>query len=631
MLYKVDLIDKEFKCEHNVLSGTTAVVSFFDAMGNTIKKQEFAYLDNEQILKRIRDYDKVQIHHAYVKDMNLSELRSVAYERIYINSFDADKCFFDGETDLSICEVSSGGLSFTSSYFGDGGFDIRGSKFIGGRFVVEECIFGYGNKNFCDCRFGSGHISFMHTNFGDGGVDFSRFDIGDADINFSNMTFGKGIKVFRSLRKLRGNISFRLSDFGTGDVDFIEADFGSGNVDMRSIRMDQGDLNFGGSQFHDGDIDFSGARIRNGMVGFSNVHFGNGNIYFIGTQFHDGNVFFSRAQFGDGDISFIGTEFGEGSLDFNDCRFGFGYLNFNGTRFGKGDIDFSRTDFGQYVVIFSGCDFDEGKVIFFDVQAEKLVFSEVEFSSHVYLNLRKCSDLVVENCIIEKTFDLRPEAYEEVYYLSKFDIRGTKNLGHIYVDWSESGVKEAIYNQEDSSSSDKASQFRLLKENFRNIGQYGDEDLAYVEFKRCEMDARYSSESIRNRARSISPGKRWLYTIKEHMVKIGEYILFDRVGGYGTKPLNVFVTMVLTMLGFTLIYALPHVDLFHSNKFIGYDKTTRNFILAFYHSVETFLTIGYGDVNPDTVLGTVISAVEGFCGVFLMSYFTVTVVRKLLR
>jgi hypothetical protein len=51
---------------------------------------------------------------------------------------------------------------------------------------------------------------------------------------------------------------------------------------------------------------------------------------------------------------------------------------------------------------------------------------------------------------------------------------------------------------------------------------------------------------------------------------------------------------------------------------------------AFYHSAITFLTIGYGDHYP---YGSIrwVSSMEGFFGLFLMSYFTVAFVRKVLR
>ncbi len=51
---------------------------------------------------------------------------------------------------------------------------------------------------------------------------------------------------------------------------------------------------------------------------------------------------------------------------------------------------------------------------------------------------------------------------------------------------------------------------------------------------------------------------------------------------------------------------------------------------SIYYSAITFFTIGYGDYFPYGPLKFV-AAIEGFSGVFLMSYFTVAFVRKILR
>jgi hypothetical protein len=51
---------------------------------------------------------------------------------------------------------------------------------------------------------------------------------------------------------------------------------------------------------------------------------------------------------------------------------------------------------------------------------------------------------------------------------------------------------------------------------------------------------------------------------------------------------------------------------------------------SFYHSAITFFTIGYGDHYPYGA-ARIVSSIEGFMGVFLMSYFTVAFVRKVLR
>ena len=51
---------------------------------------------------------------------------------------------------------------------------------------------------------------------------------------------------------------------------------------------------------------------------------------------------------------------------------------------------------------------------------------------------------------------------------------------------------------------------------------------------------------------------------------------------------------------------------------------------ALYFSVVTLATIGYGDFAPDG-FARIIAGTEGFMGVFMMSYFTVAFVRKILR
>ena len=63
---------------------------------------------------------------------------------------------------------------------------------------------------------------------------------------------------------------------------------------------------------------------------------------------------------------------------------------------------------------------------------------------------------------------------------------------------------------------------------------------------------------------------------------------------------------------------------------VGNPDNLSTLLQSFYHSAITFFTIGYGDVYP-VGLSRVISGLEGFMGVFMMSYFTVAFVRKVLR
>ena len=109
-------------------------------------------------------------------------------------------------------------------------------------------------------------------------------------------------------------------------------------------------------------------------------------------------------------------------------------------------------------------------------------------------------------------------------------------------------------------------------------------------------------------------------------------LIFDHAGLYATDPFRVMLSMGFTYLVFSFIYAFVLTvntggiisGLGGSHDLIGI------FGRSFYHSGITFLTIGYGDFYP---MGAVrwLSNLEGFIGVFLMSYFTVAFVRKILR
>ena len=109
---------------------------------------------------------------------------------------------------------------------------------------------------------------------------------------------------------------------------------------------------------------------------------------------------------------------------------------------------------------------------------------------------------------------------------------------------------------------------------------------------------------------------------------------FDFIGRYGTAPTRVLSNMVITFSAFSIVYYI--IGEFFPG--IGSIATTlgdnlnhqHDFWNAMYYSCITFFTIGYGDYFADGWLKPV-AAFEGFSGVFLMSYFTVAFVRKILR
>ena len=91
------------------------------------------------------------------------------------------------------------------------------------------------------------------------------------------------------------------------------------------------------------------------------------------------------------------------------------------------------------------------------------------------------------------------------------------------------------------------------------------------------------------------------------------------------------LSVVVSWFFFGSLYFL--VDLSGLGKTVsavGNPDKLSTLLQSYYHSAITFFTIGYGDVYPIGV-SRIVSGLEGFIGVFMMSYFTVAFVRKVLR
>jgi len=194
-------------------------------------------------------------------------------------------------------------------------------------------------------------------------------------------------------------------------------------------------------------------------------------------------------------------------------------------------------------------------------------------------------------------------------------------IGKLYVDWRHNKCKNAIINQESTTLRQKAEQFRILKENFSGTGKYEDEDEAYIMFKRYEAKSWLTEQKekggIKKFASYIPDGFQWL--------------VFDKIGLYATSPGRVLFSVVIFWIFFGTLYFLIEVTgLGKTVSSVGNPDQLSVLLQSFYHSAITFFTIGYGDVYP-MGLSRVLSGLEGFMGVFMMSYFTVAFVRKVLR
>ena len=119
--------------------------------------------------------------------------------------------------------------------------------------------------------------------------------------------------------------------------------------------------------------------------------------------------------------------------------------------------------------------------------------------------------------------------------------------------------------------------------------------------------------------------------------------VFDYIGRYATDPIRVLFNMVMAYVAFSLVYftfsmsdtleKIGHV-VAGGAQCLPLNDSHLTGLQAFgnslYYSGITFFTVGYGDYFAYGVLKPV-AVLEGFTGVFLMSYFTVAFVRKILR
>lgn len=448
--------------------------------------------------------------------------------------------------------------------------------------------------DFSFVQFQTNKISFESTIFGNGFINFTGARFGNSSVSFRRTRFGEGLIDFRFAEFGEGNISFHYSNFGNGDVSFVNTNFGDSDVDFQSAT------------FGDGNVDFKYAKFAKGDISFEKTVFGGGKIDFKNVEFGEGKVDFKRVQFNDGDVSFEGAEFGKGKV------------SFRMSSFGKGNISFELADFRETDVSFEKVEFASGKLSFYDAKANGISFKTSQLNAYCNFKFSQCNTLDLSETIIRDVIDFLPD--DSPINIQILNISGMKNFGRIIIDWNDNNVKSLIYNQAVTSLSQKADQFRILKEEFRNAGKYDDEDSAYVEFKRCEQRAVLQADLKKNPWNGLlaypSFGFKWL--------------IFDKMGKYATNPFRVIISVMIIYSIYSILYfILPLIS--SSSLESSYAlKDAHSLSVAFYYSAVTFFTIGFGDYYPMGYL-RVLAAAEGFTGVFLMSYFTVAFVRKILR
>jgi ion channel len=449
------------------------------------------------------------------------------------------------------------------------------------------------------------------------GSDFSLLKF-KGGVNFSNSIFSHGNLSFVKSVFYDGPINFKNVEFGNGEINFQYADFGNHNVSFYKSIFYGGLVSFVNATFKNGDVNFSSINFNNSKVKFHFAKFGEGDINFQKTKFGDQTFDCRRVEFGSGKLDFRRATFGDGFVTFDESELKSGKINFKLARFGSNDISFKQVDFSNSELIFENVSFGTGHALFNVSKIKKISFKGSRIDVYLDLRVDTCDTIDLSDTILRDIIDIQP--VKEKVAIKVFYLQGMRNLGKFIIDWRKNNVKDLIKSQPDTTLREKAEQFNILKENFHLNGQYEDEDESYIQFKRFEQRADVKD--------AMELGGKKLVLLPYYVFR---WIVFDKMGLYATNPLRVLFSMILIYIMFSLTYmVLPYFNLGTIINSVGATDGLNYLQTSFYHSAITFLTIGYGDYYP-TGFSRALSVVEGWMGLFLMSYFTVAFVRKILR
>jgi len=575
--YRVEVRNVKFIADDGRTCPRTAMISFHNKEGEEIDSELFGAVDINQIYSIIKEGKDLILDNFYIHEFSLSSYRQIngieKKELVQIKGFSAKNAFFEAKacTDFTYTSFSAGEVSFDGSHFAKGKVLFNGSVFGDGNVILSNALFRDGNIEFTGCVFGEGDFMFKNSIVKDGIKDFQ-------DIQFGN-----------------GEVSFANTEFNYGELLFINTHFNSGRFNFKVTRITGGKVDFHYSVFGDCEIMFERTEFGNSRVDFRTVDFGSGRINF------------NRSLFGNGEVNFEGASCKAGKIQFKKAEMGFGPKNFNMMEMGDTDISFERTEFG------------DGDVSFYSSMFHSMTLKSCHLDHYIDLRLAGADLLDISDTIVRDIIDIEP--YDFPVDIKTLDMSGMRLLGKLYIDWRHNKCNTAIQNQQGTTLRQKAEQFRILKENFSGTGKYEDEDEAYIMFKRFEAKSWLTEQHE----------KGGIAKIASHIPNAFQWLVFDKIGLYATSPGRVLLSVVVSWFLFGSLYFL--IDLSRLGKTVsavGNPDKLSTLLQSFYHSAITFFTIGYGDVYP-IGLSRIVSGFEGFMGVFMMSYFTVAFVRKVLR
>jgi len=575
--YCVDIKNVKFIADDGRTCPRTAIITFYNEKGEEIGSDLFGAIEITKVYNMIKEGKDLLLDNFYISEFSLSSYRLYngleKKDLVHIQGFSAKNAFFEAKLSTD----------FTYSAFSDGEVTFDGSHFAKGKVHFNGSVFGKGN------------VIFSNTLFRDGNIEFTGSVFGDGDFLFKNAIIKDGYKDFQDIQFGNGEVSFANTEFNRGELLFINTRFNNGRFNFKVTRIAGGKVDFHYSVFGDCEIMFDRTEFGNSRVDFRTVDFGSGRINF------------NRSVFGDGEVNFDGASCKAAKIQFKKVEMGAGSKNFNLMEMEDTDISFEKTEFGS------------GDVSFYKSRFHSISLKSCHLNHYFDLRLAKAQQLNISDTIIRDIVDLEP--YDFPVEIDILNMSGVRLIGKLYIDWRHNKCKKIIINQEETTLYQKAEEFRILKENFYGTGKYEDEDEAYIMFKRYEAKSWLKEQQE----------KGGITKIVSYVPHAFQWLVFDKIGLYATSPGRVLLSVLVFWFFFGLVYFSVDISgLGQTVSSVGNPDQLSTLFQSFYHSAITFFTIGYGDVYP-VGLSRIISGLEGFMGVFMMSYFTVAFVRKVLR
>lgn len=457
--------------------------------------------------------------------------------------------------------------------------------------------------------------SFFESEFG---TDFSYAEFGGQSSSFAYTTFNLG-KVNFNYTRCATSLNFNHAEFNVEELNLKFSEFEEGDIRFSGATFNCSNVMFTNTNFGKGNVNFRQADFGESHVSFHYARFNNGDVSFDKSKFRGDFIDFRKVEFGNGKADFKRVNFGNGNVNFSESEFKVGKISFKSSLFGSGEKKFENVDFGDNDVYFDGAVFKEGFLCFKNSKFKLLSFTDCNLGGHCDFRVKKGKFLDLSDTVIKDVVDFH--AGNSSMDLETLKIEGIKNMGKLFISWKKNNAFKLIQSQKRSSFESKANQFHILKESFHQNGKFNSEDSAYVAFKRYEMAAE----------RQLGKEAGGAQYIKSELFYFFKWLVFDKAGLFATAPLRVFVSMIFVLSFFAILYVvLPLISDSGIVPSVEHTGKLSHIGTAFYHSAITFFTIGYGDFYPSGHIRW-LSAVEGWAGVFLMSYFTVAFVRKILR